>query len=40
MADIERRVIDKRLKLRAADGEPTTLEGYASVFNQEITIGP
>lgn len=38
MSKRERRIVTQPLELRAADGEPRRLVGYASVFNTETTI--
>jgi HK97 family phage prohead protease len=39
MTEHEKRTIASPVEVRAAEGQPTRLAGYAAVFNQEATIG-
>ena len=36
---IEARMVHEPVTVRAAEGEPKTLEGYAAIFNRETVIG-
>jgi len=38
MAEREKRTISSPVEVRAVDGRPTTLAGYAAVFNEETVI--
>ena len=38
MAERERRIVDRKVEARAAEGQPVKLIGYAAVFNQEAII--